>query len=97
MSSVAPHPPGLGDGGEQLGPVVVLAALHFHIFGQQLRCIGDNGPDRGLLGFEPQPGRALLLSRHSMIRSVVLSKNYGRHDRWKSRVKTATRWCFYML
>ena len=58
---------GLGDGGQQLGPVVVLADFHLHVFGQQLCWVGYKGAHCGLLHFEPQAEGSLLLDGHSII------------------------------
>ena len=48
-----PHPPGLGDGRQQLRPVVLLATLNFHVLGAELSRVRDEGAHRGPLRFEP--------------------------------------------
>ena len=36
-----PHPPGLGNGGQQLGPLVLLAALDFDVLAPELARVGS--------------------------------------------------------
>ena len=57
------HSPGLGDGREQLGPVILLATLDFDKFSDQLGRVRDERTHGSLLRFEAQTGGALLLSR----------------------------------
>lgn len=57
------HSPSLGDGREQLGPVILLATLDFDKFSDQLGRVRDERTHGSLLRFEAQTGGALLLSR----------------------------------
>ena len=61
-------PAGLGDGGQQLRPVVIFPALHLDVFRQQLRHAGHEAADRGLLRFESETRGPLLLRGNAIIK-----------------------------
>ena len=66
-----PYPSRLGDGREQLGPPVFLAALHLDVFGEQLRRVLDEGAHGGLLGFEAEARLSLAGSADAEVRDVA--------------------------
>lgn len=70
------HAPGLGDGGQQLRPRVLLAALDFHELGPELGRVRHVGAHRGLLGFQAQTQTALLLGGDSILRGVAAHRRH---------------------
>ena len=58
---------GQGDGGRQLGPGALAAALHLDVIGHAHGLGGEEAEHGGLLGFEAQAGLALAGRAHAEI------------------------------
>ena len=70
------HAPGLGDGGQQLRALVLLAALDFDVLGAELGRVGHERAHGRLLCFESQARGALFLGGDSVVWGVATDRRH---------------------